>query len=163
METRCRNSCTELKRARAVTFLVTNLHWTMARRLLREFRDLTDLEFAELYAEANAERVRRFGPMTDLDFPDAAATETGPTPCEGRKFFPVSNLVHETGPRVAWNAEMLPSGALVTRQGNYHQRLCGLRRHLLLWLHDVQQKEPVWILHSGCVGLARRLEPTPGS
>ena len=87
METRCRNSCTELKRARAVTFLVTNLHWTMARRLLRELRDLTDLEFAELYAEADAERVRRLGPRADLDFPGAASTETGPTPCEGRKFF----------------------------------------------------------------------------
>ena len=87
METRCRNSYLELKQARAGTLLVTNLHWTMARRLLRELRDLTDLDFAELYAEANAERVRRLGPRADLDFPGAAVTEAGPTPCEGRKFF----------------------------------------------------------------------------
>ena len=87
METRCRNSYLELKHARAGTLLVTNLHWTMARRLLRELRDLTDLEFAELYAEANAERVRRLGPRADLDFTGAAATETGPTSSEGRKFF----------------------------------------------------------------------------
>ena len=62
----------------------------MARRLLRDLRDLTDPEFAELYAEADAERVRRLGPRTGLDFPGAAATEAGPTPCEGRKFFQCS-------------------------------------------------------------------------
>ena len=54
----------------------------MARRLLRELRDLTDLEFAELWAEANAERVRRFGPRIDLVYPDMTAAETGPTPFE---------------------------------------------------------------------------------
>ena len=59
----------------------------MARRLLRELRDLTDLEFAELWAEANAERVRCFGPRVDLVYPDTAATEIGPAPCEERKFF----------------------------------------------------------------------------
>ena len=86
MKARRRNSHLELRHAHAGTHFVTNLHWTMARRLLRELRDLMDLEFAELYAEADAERVRRLGPRAGLDFPGAAVTEAGPTPCEGRKF-----------------------------------------------------------------------------
>ena len=59
----------------------------MARRLLREFRDLTDLEFAELWAEVNAERERRFGPRANLEHPDAAEAESRPAPREERKFF----------------------------------------------------------------------------
>ena len=87
MNARRRSSHLKLKRVRADSHFATNLHWTMARRLLRELRDLTDLEFAELYAEADAERVRRLGPRADLDFPGAAATEAGPSPCEERKVF----------------------------------------------------------------------------
>ena len=59
----------------------------MALRLLREFRDLTDLEFAELWAEVNAERERRFGPRANLEHPDAAEAESGPAPRGERKFF----------------------------------------------------------------------------
>ena len=75
MKVRCRNSHPELKHVRTGMHFVTNLHWSIARRLLRELRDLTDLEFAELYTEADAERVRRLGPRADLDFPCAMVTE----------------------------------------------------------------------------------------
>ena len=76
----------KLKR-RARGALGISWHWTMARRLLREFRDLTDLEFAELWAEVNAERERRFGPRANLEHPDAAEAEAEPAPRGERKFF----------------------------------------------------------------------------
>ena len=136
MNARRRSSHLKLKRVRADSHFVTNLHWTMARRLLRELRDLTDLEFAELYAEANAERVRRLGPRADLDFPGAAANEAVPSPSEERKIFSVSSMVHCGRSRVAQDAELLSDGAGNPLQGN-RQWLCGLRRHLLFRLHDI--------------------------
>ena len=62
----------------------------MARRLLRDLRDLTDTEFAELYAEADAERLRRLSLRAGLDFPGAAATGAGSSLFEGRKIFQCS-------------------------------------------------------------------------